>query len=503
MPENNIHEQETERRHLTSAERQKLYQERATQRRLEEYKKRKRARYTKIALIALAVLFVIGATVACVLLEKNVWKPTRIYDSANALFDAENYLDAYDVYISLGDYKDAASLASSCIVKNAQKLAGRDDVIIGTSASMPWFKIDENGAISFDGDKYKGATELTVPDGVTSLGEEAFANNGALERITIPASVTALGGYVFSSCGSLTEIAFAEGGLLTVLPDGFVSGCKKLTAMDLTGFTALGERAFYNTSLQTVILSDSLTSIGARAFNSTALTEIVIPASVTEIGEGCFWNCPSLQTVAFAEGSALTRIPTRFVMGCPELTSVTLPDTLAWVDDFAFAECPKLPMTEYEGCLYLTMWNNPYAILCDTVSEEITEVTIHPDTRHVAGGAFSDCEKLTAVILPEGVVSVGSRAFRHCYALASVQLPDSLRYIADYAFYACAGELEPTLPADLAYIGIGIFEQCRNERVYYQGTQAQWEAIPKHEEWISRYDAYDLICADGVIRVEG
>ena len=345
--------------------------------------------------------------------------------------------------------------------------------------------------------------ELTVPDGVTSLGKEAFANNDALESVTIPASVTALRGYVFSSCGSLTEIAFAEGGLLTVLPDGFVSGCKKLTAMDLTGFTALGDYAFYNTSLQTVILSDSLTSIGAGAFKSTALTEIVIPASVTEIGEGCFWNCPSLQTVAFAEGSALTRIPTRFVMGCPELTSVTLPDTLAWVEDFAFAECPKLPMTEYEGCLYLAMWNNPYAILCDTVSEEITEVTIHPDTRHVAGGAFSDCEKLTAVILPEGVVSVGSRAFRHCYALASVQLPDSLRYIADYAFYGCAGELEPTLPADLVYIGIGIFEQCRNERVYYQGTQAQWEAIPKHKAWISRYDAYDLICADGVIRIEG
>lgn len=345
--------------------------------------------------------------------------------------------------------------------------------------------------------------ELTVPDGVTSLGKEAFANNDALESVTIPASVTALGGYVFSSCGSLTEIAFAEGGLLTVLPDGFVSGCKKLTAMDLTGFTALGDYAFYNTSLQTVILSDSLTSIGAGAFKSTALTEIVIPASVTEIGEGCFWNCPSLQTVAFAEGSALTRIPTRFVMGCPELTSVTLPDTLAWVEDFAFAECPKLPMTEYEGCLYLAMWNNPYAILCDTVSEEITEVTIHPDTRHVAGGAFRDCEKLAAATLPEGVVSVGSQAFRRNNALASVQLPSSLRYIGDYAFYACSKELEPILPADLAYIGEGIFEQCRMERVYYQGTMEQWEAIAKHEEWISRYDNYTLICADGELHVEG
>ena len=107
------------------------------------------------------------------------------------------------------------------------------------------------------------------------------------------------------------------------------------------------------------------------------------------------------------------------------------------------------------------------------------------------------------MILPEGVVSVGSRAFRHCYALASVQLPDSLKYIGDYAFYACSNELEPTLPADLAYIGEGIFEQCRMERVYYQGTLAQWEAIPKHEEWISRYDNYTLICADGELHVEG
>ena len=87
--------------------------------------------------------------------------------------------------------------------------------------------------------------------------------------------------------------------------------------------------------------------------------------------------------------------------------------------------------------------------------------------------------------------------------MASVQLPSSLRYIGDYAFYACSKELEPILPADLAYIGEGIFEQCRMERVYYQGTMEQWEAIPKHEEWISRYDNYTLICADGELHVEG
>ena len=344
---------------------------------------------------------------------------------------------------------------------------------------------------------------LTIPDGVTSLGEEAFADNNVLEAITIPASVTFMGDYLFTSCSSLTEIVFAEGSPLTRLPIGFVSGCKKLTALDLTGFTAIGDRAFYNTSIQTVTLPDTLTALGTEAFMGSALIEIVIPASVTEIGESCFLNCPSLLTVTFAESSALTRIPANFVKGCPELTAVTLPDTLTRVDDAAFADCPMLPMTEYEGCLYLAVGGNPYAILCASVSKEITAITIHPDTLHVAGGAFRDCTMLTAVSLPEGVVSVGSQAFRRNNALASVQLPSSLRYIGDYAFYACSKELEPILPADLAYIGEGIFEQCRMERVYYQGTLAQWEAIAKHEEWISRYDNYTLICADGELHVEG
>ena len=69
--QNNVNQEE--KRHLTSAERQKLYQEKATQRRIEEYKKRKKAKLMKIGAIVLAALALAGGIVACVLLEKNVW----------------------------------------------------------------------------------------------------------------------------------------------------------------------------------------------------------------------------------------------------------------------------------------------------------------------------------------------------------------------------------------------------------------------------------------------
>ena len=307
MPENNIQEQETERKHLTSAERQKLYQEKATQRRIEEYKKRKRAKLIKIGLIALAVLLLIGAIVAIVLLEKNVWKPARIYESANELYDAEEYLDAYDVYISLGDYKDAASIAATCITKNAQKLAGRDDVIIGTTASMPWFKIDEFGAISFDGDKYKGVTELTVPDVfdntlVTAVRDKGFFYAKA-EKIILPPSV------------------------------------RRIEA-----------QGFFAAEIKEIILPDSVEFIGEKAFEDCEqLASITLSSKLKEIGSAAFRNCNELSEIVFPEG--FESIGARAIASCEKLKKITLPASLVSIGNKAFEGNEALATVVYGGSL--------------------------------------------------------------------------------------------------------------------------------------------------------
>ena len=307
MSENNIHEQDTEKRHLTSAERQKIYQERATQKRLEDYKKRKRTKYTKIALIALAVLFVIGAIVACIQLEKNVWKPARIYESANDLFAAEDYLNAYDVYMSLGNYKDASSLASSCITKNAQKLSGRDDVIIGTSASMPWFKIDEYGAISFDGDKYKGATELTVPDVFNNTLVTAVKDKGffyaKVEKVILPPSIR--------------RIEF---------------------------------QGFFASSIKEIVLPDSVEYIGEKAFEDCyELISITLSANLKEIGSASFRNCNELTELIFPEGFEI--IGARAIASCEKLVKLSLPASLTSIGNKAFEGNEALNTVIFNGTL--------------------------------------------------------------------------------------------------------------------------------------------------------
>ncbi len=302
--QNNVNQEE--KRHLTSAERQKLYQEKATQRRIEEYQKRKRARLLKIGMIALAALVLVIGAVACVLLERNVWKPARIYQSAEDLCTAEEFLSAYEVYISLGDYKDAKDKASECITKNAQKLAGRDDVIIGTTASMPWFKIDENGAIRFDEKKYKGADELVVPDVFDNQLVMAVADKGffyaPFESIILPPSVKRIEAQGFFACSSLKSI---------VLP---------------AEIEFIGEKAFEDCE---------------------ALESITLSAKLKEIGSAAFRNCNELTELVFPEG--FETIGARAIASCEKLHSITLPSTLTSIGNKAFEGCTALSKVVYAG----------------------------------------------------------------------------------------------------------------------------------------------------------
>jgi hypothetical protein len=318
--QNNVNQEE--KRHLTSAERQKLYQEKATQRRIEEYKKRKRARLIKIGMIVIAALVLVIGAVACVLLERNVWKPARIYQSAEDLCTAEEFLSAYEVYISLGDYKDANDKASECITKNAQKLAGRDDVIIGTTASMPWFKIDENGAIRFDEKKYKGADELVVPDVFDNQLVMAVADKGffyaPFESIILPPSVKRIEAQGFFACSSLKSI---------VLP---------------AEIEFIGEKAFEDCE---------------------ALESITLSAKLKEIGSAAFRNCNELTELVFPEG--FETIGARAIASCEKLHSITLPSTLTSIGNKAFEGCTALSKVVYAGS------KDSLTILCSGYENEI------------------------------------------------------------------------------------------------------------------------------------
>ena len=66
----------------------------------------------------------------------------------------------------------------------------------------------------------------------------------------------------------------------------------------------------------------------------------------------------------------------------------------------------------------------------------------------IDGYAFSDCDSLTSVVIPNGVTMIGGYAFEYCTSLTSVTIPSGVTSIGNYAFYKCTSLTNITIVED-------------------------------------------------------
>ncbi len=122
---------------------------------------------------------------------------------------------------------------------------------------------------------------LVIPDGVTHIGNNSFADCSSLTSVTIPDSVTSIGVCAFYGCDGLTDVT---------IPDSV---------------TSIGGCAFEKCSALTdVILGNGISSIESWVFvDCINLKNIVVPASVTAIADYAFFHCGNLANLYY-EGTA-------------------------------------------------------------------------------------------------------------------------------------------------------------------------------------------------------
>lgn len=156
-------------------------------------------------------------------------------------------------------------------------LEDRTLVISGNGEMRDWY--DEN--IDWHNNQYTDVIKnVIVEDGVTSIGEGAFAGGRGLVKIKILERITSIKGGMFYECRSLTNIEIPE------------------------GVTSIGYRAFSRcSSLTNIEIPESVTSIGYGAFEDcNSLTNIIIPKIVMSIEDRAFYGINDITVKGNTEG---------------------------------------------------------------------------------------------------------------------------------------------------------------------------------------------------------
>lgn len=280
--------------------------------------------------------------------------------------------------------------------------------------------------------RYNRIKKLTIPEGITTIGEWAFSYSTQLEEVVAP-SVTSIGDRAFDQCYKLydengyiiiaDQLISYKAELKTehiVVPDGVkaikhfaFSHNDKLTSLTIPGSVKeLGDQVVISCPNLTVLnLSEGLVKIGKNAFSGTKIESLVLPDSLTDMGNNAFAGCRELTSVVFGKG--LQNIPVRAFADCSALESVTFKNGLYSIGDAAFTECSSLKAISFpEGLV------------------------------EIGNGAFSWCKKLRTVAFPLSLKTIEQNAFRYCYDLYSVTLRSNLESISGYAFENCYSLVE-------------------------------------------------------------
>lgn len=239
--------------------------------------------------------------------------------------------------------------------------SGKDVTVPPSFSSYPLDGICERAFYKCD------IESITLPEPLSQISNEAFAECSSLTDVELPNTVAYIGKGVFRSCTSLEQI---------VLPP----------VKEICDFT------FFNcTSLSSVSLPSSLTKIGMRAFFGCAFEEISLPDAVTDIGKYAFSECKSLKSISVSDTNASYNMTTPLLASEDE--AVYIPEGI---------------LGEYTIDNVASVRRNAF------YNTSLTKIVISDSVTTLCDRAFYGSSSLEYVLIPESVTSFGYDVFGQC-----------------------------------------------------------------------------------------
>ena len=313
-------------------------------------------------------------------------------------------------------------------------------------------------------------TSITIPNGTTKIGEQAFNGCESLTSITIPNTVTSIGQSAFNQCKGLTSINIPNG--VTSIGNNTFYNCTGLTTLDLPStITSLYNFKGNTNYLNLIIRALTPPQLG----NSDSFYFVFVDESVIDTYKSnSQWGKFQILTLPFVnDGSELILQVS--------VSSSTLYNKLKdIIDTKAYKNINKLTIDgiEQETINKDKVMTGEHTLkICFTdsrclyeftntvgIPSSIKSITIPSSVTSIGQSAFNQCKGLTSINIPNGVTSIGGSAFAGCTGLTSITIPNGVTSIGNQAFYNCnhltSITIEATTPPTLGANAFGNTNNC-------------------------------------------
>lgn len=313
---------------------------------------------------------------------------------------------------------------------------------------------------------------VTLRAGTLGIMASAFSGCTVMKSLSIPASVRAIGTGITTGCTQLATLTVdANNGFYTakgncvieLATKTLVAGCKSSTIPTDGSVTAIGTYAFREqSSLSFLSIPASVTKIGNSAFYNSGIRTLVLPSgleTVESLAFGQLYNLSMLtmsqngERFAVIDGCLVDRSTTTLLTATKNATIPT-DGTVTRIGSYAFASRTDLQSIALPVGIRLI---DSYAFFgCSTLSS----VSLPNSVQTIYNSAFRNCTALTGISLPNGLSTLGSNAFYGCSSLVGITLPTSLSTVSSYAFYNCKALANVTLSTALTQISDYAFSGC-------------------------------------------
>lgn len=298
-------------------------------------------------------------------------------------------------------------------------ISGTGDMTDYLAAGSPWYSVRSD------------IKTVTVSEGVTSIGNNAFYDCGNLSSATIPNGVTSIGVNAFRDCESLESIDIPE------------------------SVTEIGDEAFYFTGIKSVTIPASVETIGQDAFGWCSYLESFAVASdnnnYSDDENGILYNKDKTELIKYPSGS--------------KSTSVEIPNTVEAIADYAFENCYILE----EAVIAASVGNIGYGAFFNCYLERVTVDSANANYSSDDSGVLFNKDKSVLILypinndrtnysIPDSVTSIDDSAFHNNITLKSIVVPDGLTALGDYVFLCCESLEYVHIPSSVVEIGEEIID---------------------------------------------